>query len=1345
MNFMGLGFSFGSKDVGLDSGLKGIENQFKKLDDVIKGFKTSAAESFSPIESFVSGLKDKLSSFQRDVGGGVDLGDALKVGEEGSKATETVGGLGNAVRGLSKRVKGFIPTFGGAANFVLSGAGKMTGALGWVGMAIGPILTGFGSITDAAGRMVDAVAGLPGRAGDAIHRIANEGINLTNSLEAEATAIGTSVRAIGGNLGRMGQDLSRFTGRATGLAMGLNVGASEAAEGLHAMEVAGSELAEMGFESARSFVQFTAALGVNATMLRNAALGMRNLFGEANVGMIGEVTSAITFMGQETEDVAGALNELPQIMQLLRSRAALGDTPEQMRDFAVGTAAASRGLFTVIQDAGRVREISQTLAQAMTQGTREYQDMFAGVQDQLPELLTRLSIVGGEVDRAFATMGQSPAQFLESFGTMVQQARLQGRNVGHLLNFMRGHMSQVFGADNTEDMITFWQRMDSSTVAAMDSVRGATVNLGEMGAQIHRTGRTAQEVFERMRAGFQTVMRRIARDDVRNFLRDTRESLQGLRVAMTEAARTSGPFSEVVGLLSRTQQLGALALLPAGLRGSAIAADELRGQIRPLVDAFTTWGGVVDTVLAGISIFATRVITTFGSLSRRAREAGEELNVMEGLGIALDKESIRFADILVGYIDDIENFVFQAVNAFAALDWSKLFETGEDGEGPKGVMGALKRVLDRLGDIDWSSIWGLFRKGLEKLFEHIRPWLEEKVTQLRTVVTDRIKEWWQGIKWAEVFGEIGDLAGGLWDAFQPALSELASMIGRWFSDNWSSILVWSTVALAAAVVAVFAGAMALGLGAIAGFFVAPFVLGVAVVKEVVDGFGEDIGMFWEEMVNVAEQYISDIVDFWSESWQGMESAVSDAGTGIETAWSDVGDFYAELWADISDTASDVWEGIKNTAGEFVDWIKSSVDGFVNWFRNTFPKTTQAIEDAISFWTGRFEMFLGFVTETWSRLTENTVTAILWLNENVLQPFFSWMGEKWDLVATTVVGVWTRIKEGVAEGLNWLQENVFQPFFSALSLAWDRIGEVASRLWEGMASVATTVWEGITEAPTKIQQAWQSIIGVLQPIFQQISAFLQPVVGMFNRLAEVGTGVLDTIMSHAVGLFGSSINTVVGEDMAQTEEVMTETAQRVSDVMQSVLHDATVRAIVDGFSEGFNQVVENMDDFSDRMLEAFRDLSSGILEITSNLFSTVIDQSVDSLIATGVAVEGIIGRLRTLTIAQSRLAAARSEAVSELSRPADEEAMRRRMAQLESSPVLQAIHFPDWWTGHGHRGGYRDLFEAKMNELIVTVQGLQTAPVGGTVEERVRTLRSIQAEVRRAGVGGHTGVPGGPGR
>lgn len=1264
---MGLGFTFGARDEGLESTLANINAQFKQINDTLMSFQEMAAGATTPVEGIASSIQDELADLQKEADTGIDLEDAIDIGGAADEAKDSVGGVTDELGGMAAEAALGGSKFGRMANSVLGGAGKITGALGWVGLALGPVVSGFGEAAESAGGMIDTIADIPARAGRSIHRLVENQTNLTHSLEGEALGFATSARAIGVNMGYLGADLNRFTGRATGMAMGLNIGAEEAARAIRAWDESASELGATGLRSAQDVARLTAALGINADTLRNSTLEMRNL--GATDDQIRLVTSSIALMGRETGDLAGAMGELPQVIQMLERRRALGDTPEQMAAFAADTAAAARGLFEFTQDSDRARSIASSLAQTVTEGREAFQNMFAGTEDQLPQFVSELAITTGSARRAFDMMREGPGGMIEGIGQLVQATQGDAGRFARVMEFFRGRLQTVFGAETTATLVDFWGTMDSETVAAMDSIRSAEVDLGDLARQAHRTGRTMDEVFERMRGFFQVAMRRFARADSREFLRNTRASLRDLRVAAEEAHRSTGPLSDVMGLLSRSQQLGALALMPAELRGSAVAADELRGQIMPLVEAFSSWGGIFDTVLGYVSIFATDVISSWGRITRASRRAGgEAIDPMEALGQAIDQQANRYAGIFERWIGSIENWVVRAAESFGQLNFDALFAETPEGEEDRGVMGAIRRVLNRLEDVDWARIWAGIRTGLNNLFEHVRPWLEEKVNQMRDIVWNRIGTWWNAIDWDALFRGTGEVGSGLWSAFEPALTALGRLIGDWLSEHWWEIIMYGAIALTAAMAAL----IVLGVAALVATVVA---LAALIVGVVLSPF---IAVYVE-----LEAWGGEIVQFFHALWL-------DITRGIENFGEDFDDWLLDLDA-----------GFRRRMRGMTNWFRSAWDAVASWFESLWENISAAFNQAVEDWQMIFDHIIEFFAGIGTSIRDSIGGAI------------AWIGTQWDAFIGGLEGVW----EGLSAG------------------------------WTTFLEQGEAFWTALTGLPDRIREGWSGMVEFFRSLFASIREVvgedLAQVGQFFQGVADVGARALRFITGTAEEEFGNSIHTYIEEDLAAAETIMTETATSISNMITAILHDATVEAIITGFQTGFAAVIEDSGSFSEAMVEAFSDMADRISEIMTDLFGSVTNQALVTMLATETAVEGIIGRLRAITAAQERIAEAGAEARSEaLARPADEAAMRRRLAELEGSHVLEAIHYPDWYDGSGP-GAFKNLFRAKMDNLHAAIIALGATPAATALAERRRVIQEAGTAIergRRGSVGGQPGLP-----
>jgi phage-related protein len=1269
MNFLGLGFLFGARDKGLSPTLDKVQTQLTNVNGVFEDLQETAktglatdkiVEATSALEglkdaamgsiqggSVVGALNDQVDELQRKTRGG-GIADALDVGSDLQGGVfddyiQGVRGAGEATKDTAKSTKGGATAFGQLANMVLAGSGKISAGLGWIGLLIGPVISGFGSIAEAADSMMERVTGIPERIGAGLNRLATDHIELTNSLEGEATALNQSARQIGTNLGYTGANFQRFTRQATGMAMGLNIGAEEAGNAIYGWDEAAAALGATGLRSAQDLARLSAGLGINSVELSNATVALQHMGMSAD--QVGQLTRSFAEMGTGVADVSGALQQIPGMMETLTRRRAMGDTPEQVQQFAVETAAAARAMYAFGNTSDQAMSMAQELGTAITEAGDQFQGMFAGVQDQLPDFITNLSAVSGDVDESFRLMQSGPGGLIEGLYRLVETTRTQGGDVAGLMQFMRQRLQGTLGGA-TDTVMALFQAMESGSVTGVPeliaSVRSGGRSLREIADQAFSTGRTTQEMFDRMVEQYQTSFRSLGRGTGTRFLRSVREALNSLTDATRDAVREGGPLGTVLQAAARADIIGPLSLLPDHMQGTAIAAHQLAGNIGTLANAFLSWGGIVDTVLNYVALFATEVMTT--------REE------TESWGAAISRVAQEWAGYAVEWLGQAETFLVQLADGFANFNWDSLF----GGEGSRsGIMGALRRVLDRIGDMPWGRIWDNVQRGFSQLFDRLRPWFEEKWEQIKDVVGRTVVEWFREINWDDVWLDVRTLAGALWDAVRPALVRMGEDALTWLSDNWTTLLTDGIMIAVGAVLALLAIAGVAILAAIAAPFVASVFIIIGWVTRIYDyfsGLGDDIRV-------VTQMVTNDISDYF----EGL------------------GDDLHEIWTFVAANFRDVWEDVTG-------WFRRTWDRVSRWFGSSLRSTTSSINQAGRSWVS----------------------------------IFTSVGEA---ITTTFAGAWSGVQALGSSAVVAISER-WSTFTASLSSIWSRVTEG----WGTFMSGVSTALEDLVTIPDRLQGAWSSIVGFFRRIFggirEAMGGDLANAGALFDRLASVATTALNLIIGTAEENHEHSIHTIVGRDMALTEEVMTETANNVSDVMQRVLYEATVTSIVEGFNEGFLRVSENMEDFSVDLTRQFEHLADNISDIMTDLFVMTVQQAETSMLAVETSVEGIVANLRSITAAQEQLARTQE---TRLATPADEAAYQARVAALENNAVLLAVNNPLWWSASGV--GYRDLFDARMRELIDAVRASARAGGGGggggtDQAETVRLLREAIAAIQR---------------
>jgi hypothetical protein len=505
-----------------------------------------------------------------------------------------------------------------------------------------------------------------------------------------------------------------------------------------------------------------------------------------------------------------------------------------------------------------------------------------------------------------------------------------------------------------------------------------------------------------------------------------------------------------------------------------------------------------------------------------------------------------------------------------------------------------------------------------------------------------------------------------------------------------------------------------------------------------EGIGGAIGRVIQRLRDV------DWDAMWGHLRTGLTRLMERVGPWLEKTWGDFKEYvfsaikawwdeidWQEVFRELGELGSDIWEALQPAfsviAQNIGEWFSENWDEILFWGLAALGAALVAlllavVVGSIALLIAPFILFWATIVMLWNQFGDDLEAAwdsfiesweesiqympILW------NDFTTWLGELWDGVVTWFRELW----DGVVAWFEGIWNNVKLMIITAFV-------DVVQRVI-GIVTTIRETWNGVVEF----------FSGIMTGIEETISTAIDNVIGFFtnmgSRASEAVTGVWDTV----TGIFGDSVNTVVGEDMALTEQVMTETANRVSAVMRDVLFATTVSAIVDGFRTGFDTVAEGMEDFAGTMAEAFTRLATSISSTMTALFLSVVAQAEAAMNATEAAVGGVISDLQAITAAN--LALARAQGQAQAARPADASAIARRQQQLAGDPILESINHPDWYFGAGGgRGGYMRLFQSEMEELRSTIRSLQVAAAGaGGGEARRERVRGARQEIESSSIG-----------
>jgi len=1048
---LGLGFSFGAKDAGLGSFLSGVDAQFQQVTETLRGL-YSVADTAPQVGgqaamAGASGAPGALAGAAEAAAGLGDVGDAAKAVEGVSEAADAASAAGDAMSTLGSAGHTGGKLLSGGAFKAVGALGRVAGAAGIVGMAIGPVISGFGEAVNAVQGFGEQVGGfLPGmvqRGMDGISRM-NQGINLTNSLEAEAQGLSVSARSLGANLGYTGDRLNDFTHRATSMAMALNMGSDSTGKAIRAWDEAGTELRSLGFGGAADVARFTEAFGVDADTLRNSTMQMTREFG-LTTDQVRQVMSSTVAYGQASGDVSGAIGGLEASMSHMREEASLmGETlnSDELMRHAASAQALAAGLFQVGQTSGQTLEASQSLAQTMVDSRREFHNMFAGTQDELPGFANEIAIATGDVQQAFDAMQQGPSEFVEGMIGLVEQTRQSRGDVGRLLGFMNSRLEQTLGPEQAAQLTNFFRQANPEILDMMHNVAGASRNLGDMGREAHRTGRTLQESFDRALEGANTALRSVTRRDTASFVRDTGREMRRLGGAFRDVGNQQGPLGEVVKLMSRTAQMGQLGLVPERFRTTAVMANQIHENMQPLIASLTSFGGMLDFAATQGILFGTRVVQNMEAARAQMSDTADESAVLR---TAFDITANEFADSWIDSIDTFERYFTTFVEGFEGINWANLFtpSDADTAEGADGAMGAFQHVVQRLRQVDWSGIWQSLANGAQHLWDYLQPYMQTVWNDFQRWIVPELEGVWK---------DITDAWNDWWDA------------------NWMAVATGLAVFMTAIfVTAILAALAALAIVIVASFvltFLAPFLLVGALLVGAWELVGDSLTEAWHSFTNSWSEALDYMPTLWSDftSWLGglWDDTWNGTSETFESAMTGSGEFFKNIWTGITSWFSDLWSGVVDTWQGMWDGIFEFFDGIAQGFRDVWQGVADWFTGVWGSISGPIDTMLEGARAVFSTLSGAGEDAMHSIGDAAEEVFGNSVNDVVGEDMDATQGVITAASEASAQAVrDILYNQTLQAITSAFADAYTQVSENTGDFTAGLEEAFTNLGDTIS--------------------------------------------------------------------------------------------------------------------------------------------------------------------------------------------------------------------------------------------------------------------------------------------
>lgn len=832
LNFLGLGFSFGAKDLGLKkmqttliAGFTSLSLEIRRLSESLTGVKLGTVLDQLPTDELnkqsaaIRGLADSMEGQLPAAAteAATAMRDAGRSTEKGSRQVTSgltgMAGLGvhtqQTFSDMSKTLREDLPEAirKAAMGFTRDGTSiwsmerKIRDGFDWIRNAsekLNSILR-----INKLQLFIQSLDLLKlQNVGNAIQHMVSDGGQLTTSLEAQAAAYNKTARTIATSMSGSAADVRRYTSQMTGMAIGLNVDVTAVGQAFAAVQRTTGDVAQLGFRDMQSLVKATQVVGVSADDLVGMMQNLQVSWGMSTEGAKG-LLDEVTAIGQSMGFGVGAVQNMQRTVAAMDESFAqfAQNAPEQTRRLILSTTALQGAFVRMGMGEEAAGTAATDLLKKLTSERAGFERMFTGLESELPALSQQFGITTGDISQAFSLLREDPLQFAISMRQMTKRVEESGGDASFFMTRMSQVMSDHLGpsfawlAKGAIDPAMGSLEQLAAQIAGPGGIAGSGGAFDKMVRNGFSTGRTLQETMDLMRENFVLRLRSMNKEAVQKFVRNTGTAFRDWGDKITALAKEDGPLGALARKMILVQQVGAKGLLPTALQPMA----EVFGQLLQMAGPFVGMLGVMGVrfgflasplglVLGGIGGLAVAMRT----LTSHNVEADEAVVRLRN-NLSTEEKALRRlrkgTSTYIAQEQKVEGIRRQIEEAR-----SKARE-GAASQAREQIRGFFKSIKEKI-----PVIVGVVSTAVQEIWTMLKEFFREvdwgevlqSVVSLGKAVWNFLSDVFGSIDWGKVFSTIGkgikaalpvigdffvDLGEGLWEGvsgqFDPNSSKAA--------------------------------------------------------------------------------------------------------------------------------------------------------------------------------------------------------------------------------------------------------------------------------------------------------------------------------------------------------------------------------------------------------------------------------------------------------------------------------------------------------------------------------------------------------------------------------------------
>ncbi len=426
---------------------------------------------------------------------------------------------------------------------------------------------------------------------------------------------------------------------------------------------------------------------------------------------------------------------------------------------------------------------------------------------------------------------------------------------------------------------------------------------------------------------------------------------------------------------------------------------------------------------------------------------------------------------------------------------------------------------------DWDKMWNGVKSLFEGIWNYIKNTFANYMDTLRSVA-DVFCSWF-GTSWNEVWTSVKDFFVDIWNSITAFITGIFTSISDFFTSVWTGIRdfffsVWLAIYTY----------VSEKITAVQTVITSVWTAVSTVISTVMNAIYSVVSSVW----NAVYDFISPLLDAFAYLFETVFEAVKIL-VGRAMDW--ISEKIQSIWNNIVLFITPVLEGIKNTfeviwnaVFNVITAVMSAVSGVINtvWSR---------ISEFIS---STMEFIKSVISAVWNSIS-STVSGVLSVISgtvsNVWEIIRNKISEVMNSIQNTVTNIWNNVKSAVSGTVNGIKDTIVNGFENAVNY----VKSLAGQAWSWGSDIISGIVDGIRSKINDVANAVTNVADTIRSYLHFSVPDVGPLTDFESWMPDFMGGLADGInrnknlITKAIGGVASAMKLTIDADMSGISSAM----------------------------------------------------------------------------------------------------------------------------------------------------------------------------------------------------------------